>query len=274
MQSIQKSYVEDAPRSYHPTKDKDVFEQEKMINFFQPLSENPGPLYRNSVLARRRTRAKHPLREFRLRAGLTLKELAEAIRMSPSYLSRIETGARRLNSDILQSLSQALSCKPADLLPENWSYSVNEAEMQGYLIEKDLPVYRLAGTMENHGHIYVDVAEQWVSRPAELFGIKGAFACVINESNFGPRYSDGDRILLHPTAPFTNQCSVLAITNDNEAYIGRFISWDAGAMTMNPLVTLEISRGKNNEVPKMQKVTFERSQLKGIYRIIGTFEGA
>ena len=141
--------------------------------------------------------------------------------------------------------------------------------------QKDLPVYRLAGTTKNHGQIYAEVAEQWISRPAELTGVMGAFACVIKDSNFGPRYSDGDKILLHPTAPLSNQCSVLAVTNDNEAYIGRFLGWDSDSAAVSPsTLTLEIISGKNTESPRTQKMTFERTQLKGTYRIIGTFEAA
>jgi transcriptional regulator with XRE-family HTH domain len=276
MQSIQKNYIEAAPRFHQPMKEKPAFEQGNRPDLIHPLSLSQNLLYQDKVRARRRKGAKHPLRDYRIRAGYTLKELADVIQMSPSYLSRIEGGSRRLNSDILETLSQALSCRPADLLPQKRRHTGGkEMETATPSVEKDLPVYRLAGTMETHGHIYTDVVEQWILRPVELSGIKGAFACVIQDSSFGPRYSDGDRILIHPTAPFSNQCSVLAITNDNEAYIGRFMSWDGReAMAANPLLTLEISSSKRDELPKIQKVTFERSQLKGIYRIIGTLEAA
>lgn len=281
MQSTQRNYADADHLLNHPANDENSLTQESIMQIIKPLSRQQNAVYRSKVLTRKRKRSKHPLRELRIRAGFTLEELADLTQMSPSYLSRLESGTRRLNADILQRLSFALACNPGDLLPyQNNTYGINkavesEANTAGAPTQKDLPVYRLAGTMKDHGQIYADVAENWISRPAELTGVMGAFACVIKDANFGPRYNDGDKILLHPTAPLSSQCSVLAVTNDNQAYIGRFVSWDKDSAATNPsTLTLDVIMGKTSEAPRTERVTFDRSKLKGTYRIIGTFEAA
>src|SRR3990167_2084631 len=73
------------------------------------------------------------LKSMRKEKKLTLGKLAELTRLSPSYLSRIEVGSRRMNTDILQKLSRILECHPSDLLDPRGRSS---------MVTKDLPVYR------------------------------------------------------------------------------------------------------------------------------------
>lgn len=74
------------------------------------------PLKKHFVPTRKRRRLKSGLRDQRLKRGLSLVELARLTGLTASYLSRLENGSRRLNSDIIKTISEALRCKPADLL--------------------------------------------------------------------------------------------------------------------------------------------------------------
>ena len=58
------------------------------------------------------------LKYLRKRSGYTLESLADVTNISISYLSRLESGARRLNTDLIRRLSHAFSCDPAELLNE------------------------------------------------------------------------------------------------------------------------------------------------------------
>jgi transcriptional regulator with XRE-family HTH domain len=278
MQATQKNYVPVDARP-HPANDEGVV-SDQVMNLIRPMSRQQNAVYRNKVLTRRRRASKHPLRELRIKAGYTLEELADVTKMSPSYLSRLESGSRRLNADLLHRLSAALSCNPSELLTYTTPYGINlSPEAQNYVgssnSSKDLPVYRLIGTLQNFGQINTESAEQWITRPTELSGVMGAFACVIKEANFGSKYNNGDRILLHPTAPLSQRCSVLAVTNDDKAYIGRFLNWEVTSATAAPSkLSIEVISGKPNEAQKSQKMIFDRTQLKGTYRIIGSFEAA
>lgn len=56
------------------------------------------------------------LKEWRKKRGLTLLALAEKVDASVGYLSDLESGKRRHNSDWLAKLATALDASPADLL--------------------------------------------------------------------------------------------------------------------------------------------------------------
>jgi transcriptional regulator with XRE-family HTH domain len=56
------------------------------------------------------------LRRLRRRRNLSQQQLAEAVGMDNSYLSRIECGHRRPASDIVQRLALALGCDAVTLL--------------------------------------------------------------------------------------------------------------------------------------------------------------
>lgn len=58
------------------------------------------------------------LKEWREARGLTQEELSEISGLSESYLSRLESGKRRANSQILTTLSQSLQVRAVDLIED------------------------------------------------------------------------------------------------------------------------------------------------------------
>ena len=58
------------------------------------------------------------LKYLRKRSGYTLETLSEITSISISYLSRLESGSRRLNTDLIKRLSHAFGCTPSELLQE------------------------------------------------------------------------------------------------------------------------------------------------------------
>jgi transcriptional regulator with XRE-family HTH domain len=59
------------------------------------------------------------VREWRQRRGLSIEELARRSRTSPSQISKLERGERRLTLDWMSRLAKALSCRREDLLPND-----------------------------------------------------------------------------------------------------------------------------------------------------------
>ncbi len=226
----------------------------------------------NKALIRKRRPSKHPLRQLRIQANYTLDELAQVTNLSPSYLSRLENGTRRLNEDILQRLSVALSCNPNDLLP----YAVNnnvtnisshkKNERNNYSV--DLPVYRLSGdSSTNSGSIDATTAQEWIPRMPELAGVANAFACNVENSCWSPRYMNDDRILVHPTLPLKQDCSMVLIDNSGKVYLGRLVSIDVSDDSQD--ITIELF---NNTVEK--NITFKQSDVKYSYKIVGVLQSA
>ncbi|ALP33928.1 Transcriptional regulator ClgR [Corynebacterium pseudotuberculosis] len=81
----------------------------------------PEPLLRQALGA--------ALRAFRADKGITLRELAEASRVSPGYLSELERGRKEVSSELLASVCHALGATVADVLIEAaGSMAVRSAE--------------------------------------------------------------------------------------------------------------------------------------------------
>ncbi|CAO5255788.1 helix-turn-helix domain-containing protein [Frankia sp. AgKG'84/4] len=66
----------------------------------------------NAVVARRRLAL--GLRQHRLRAGLTLEELAHRMECSPAKISRMETGISGVRLQDLKMIAEVMSLRPAD----------------------------------------------------------------------------------------------------------------------------------------------------------------
>jgi transcriptional regulator with XRE-family HTH domain len=56
------------------------------------------------------------LREYRKAAGYTLEEVCSRVRCTPSYLSKLERGQRRLYADMLEDLALIYQTHPAKLV--------------------------------------------------------------------------------------------------------------------------------------------------------------
>ncbi|SFR86756.1 DNA-binding transcriptional regulator, XRE-family HTH domain [Sphingomonas jatrophae] len=73
--------------------------------------------------------APNRIRELRMAAGLSQQKLGDAIGTSKMTVSDLERGKMELTLDYMRRLSRALSCAPADLLPEEdnpWSLTAEE----------------------------------------------------------------------------------------------------------------------------------------------------
>lgn len=245
----------------------------------------------NAVKYRRRKRwqARNPLRDLRVDKGYTLEELAAATGLSPSYLSRLESGSRRLNADIIQKLSDILKCSPADLLPfANGPTSSQNVFPQHGNVEPlpirdtsnqnaavDFPVY---GAVYDNGALAFDFSkpQDWIVRNPEFTGVSGAFAVGLSDNAFAPRYTQRDLLLAHPSKSLVAGAYVLVISSNDKAFLGRFDHWQSAAMTEgnfgpvepSPEDVLNLTDFKDSNVTH----SFVRKDIKNVYRIVGTME--
>lgn len=71
---------------------------------------------RHHVRMERTARQRWFLKEWRKKRGYSQERLAEIIGSSKGYISELESGKRRYNQELLESLADALSCEPGDLI--------------------------------------------------------------------------------------------------------------------------------------------------------------
>lgn len=58
----------------------------------------------------------HFIRDWRQHRGLTQQKFAERVGVTKSYVSKIESGARRYDQPFLEAAAEVLRCEPADLI--------------------------------------------------------------------------------------------------------------------------------------------------------------
>jgi transcriptional regulator with XRE-family HTH domain len=237
-------------------------------------------------LTRKRKQSCHPLRKMRLERGFTLEELGQLTGLSPSYLSRLESGGRRLNADILKPIAKVLSCHPGDLLsPESYPFKyasspwlhIDVPQQLSPVLAQDLPLHTIICDQE--GRLYVEEGEpkEWIARPPELYGVIGAFAFTLQGAGWvNPRYRHTDRILAHPTRPLTPECGIVVIMNDGGAYIGQFNRWltvDNDTEDLEITIT-EYPEHREHAYPTDKQIILKRADIRLAHRIIGMMEAA
>lgn len=262
----------------------EIFQSQTFVN--NPYTKSKTA--HNKMLVRRRKRSQHPLRELRLKRGFTLEELAELTALSPSYLSRLESGSRRLNADILQRIATILACHPGDLLPteqfsykypqSSWTHTDLELENQNItnpLSFKDLPFQVLIeeDARFQRYRLSLDDTIEWVTRPAQLHNATGAFAFKVSAPCCGNRYGVNDFVFADPSQPLTADCYMIAISHSGQAFVGQFKKWSASDGTDFP-DTLMMSLANANQPTENQTITLKKSEIKVSYRIVGTSEVA
>lgn len=248
------------------------------------------PIQKRSRRGRKSSRqATHPLRDIRLSRGFTLEELAELSQLSPSYLSRLESGTRRLNIDTINRLSSALQCSANDLLAVGsnrpgtvsttfglsssvYSASPNNANARN---PYQLPVF---GTGKPNTPIDLQQPVTTIPCPHDLSGVQGSYAYVVSDDTMAPRYRLSEKVLVHPNRPLTPGAIAAVITNENKVIIGEFKAWrniteistsideNDPAVIANPYV-LEISQYNGQS-----KILLQPSEILSVGRVIGSTE--
>ncbi len=258
------------------------------------VTDTPDGVSQSSAQAvkhrrRKRWQPKNPLRDLRVHKGYTLEELANATGLSPSYLSRLESGSRRLNADIIQKLASILECSPADLLPfTNGPTSAQNVFPHGANVESlpvrsagnqnapvDLPVYEVTS---QDGKLAFDFNQpkDWIVRNADFTGVTGAFALSFVTGDYSPRYTENDLLLAHPSKSLIAKCYVIVVASDGNVTLGRFDHWESAAVTSGNFGPVEANAEDILKIfdfhDKTVSRSFVRKEIKGVYRVVGTAE--
>ncbi len=252
-------------------------------------SENqrtPDSLKPNKLMIRKRKHSQQPLRQLRTQRDLTLHKLAEITGLSSSYLSRLESGTRRFNVEILQKLAQALSCNVSALLPLESQdqkgpsayrnldpYETHNINSAPRFSMPDLPLYDLKISNE-HSTLELDSPAGWVNRPPELQGVPNAISFQVTQGLKGHKYRPGEQIFAHPSRPLSQNCSVLAITDDGRAFVGEFVGWSSQKGTDNWMILRSYQPSKSQEPSNDDLIHVPSDSMKAVYRIIGSVEAA
>ncbi|NVJ70570.1 MAG: S24 family peptidase [Alphaproteobacteria bacterium] len=110
---------------------------------------------------------------------------------------------------------------------------------------RDLPVLgRAQGGSD--GNIVIDnTAIDWTFRPADLQGVKDAFAVFVTGDSMLPKYKPQDLAYVRPRKPPQRGRYVLVETADHSGFIKQFVKWDGATLVLkqfNPAQEVRIPR--------------------------------
>jgi transcriptional regulator with XRE-family HTH domain len=203
------------------------------------------------------------LRKLRVERGYSMEKLASILGISTSYLSRLEKGHRRFNTDLLSHLASVFSCHPGDFLNKNADI-ISLAKEQTFNPEATLPLYDLQNN-ETGLEINFKRVAQWIPRPFQLFNVNGAFAFRTKENILAGYYSKKDLIYVYPNKPLTIQCKTLIIMRSGEVIIGQFKGWAEEGNTLTENLVIEITERKINR-------NISLNAIETVCRIVGFIE--
>ncbi len=242
-----------------------------------------------------------PLRDIRLSRGMTLEELAEVSQLSPSYISRLESGGRKLNSDTISRLTQALQCSAKDLVNETNSWTKNSAFDSAQPSPSIAPTYSappvtyagggpaMQPLLVVHGPLQANSSLDFtrpigvIPCPPTLMGSPGAYAILVTDDSLKPHYNRGNCLLIKPGSPLVAGASAVVVTSNNQVIVGEFIAWHnikdytpkvSGITNPDGQMVLEIKQYNQIESQDTieDKVVLQDSQILSTARVIGMIE--
>lgn len=153
------------------------------------------------------------IREALRRQGLTQFQLCEVLGISPSGVSRLLSGERRLQAHELGRVMHYLKEQPPPELMPKFATSVARApcleEAPSGRNAKTLPLYRSQAEASGEGFKLFDQPVDFLPRPCGLAHAADAFAFYVVTQEMMPRFCKGELIFIHPGRLVLSGCSVI-----------------------------------------------------------------
>ena len=224
------------------------------------------------------------LKYLRKKNGFTLETLANIMDVSISYLSRLESGSRRLNPELVAKFAEAFNCDVNEFtadMDKPFTYPMAEAEaaknkraskrtsfvdpFRITYLKRDVPAYVLSN--EGDGKLFLKrtAPHEWLFRPIEFLD-KTVFA-ILCKDNFKPYFSEKGILYVNGDTNFSPENNVL-VCRDN----GQVVLKKVWAVTPNSLQLCdynEIYNLKSGIADSSKLENISRDNLGEIYKIVG-----
>jgi transcriptional regulator with XRE-family HTH domain len=215
------------------------------------------------------------LKYLRKRSGYTLETLSEITNISISYLSRLESGSRRLNTDLIKRLSHAFGCDSAELLQEISHESQvvtpiefgrrKRAEMS--VREQSMSLYQIVADKNDPTKFIIEMStpHEWCQRPTELYSRSEAFALKAGQY-FVPYFNPTSTLYLEPSTNLTPESTVIII--DGGTIMMKKI-WSITPTSLQVCNIEHIESLKNGTAAMDKLLDVSRNPDIRIYKIVG-----
>ncbi|MDR2646479.1 MAG: helix-turn-helix transcriptional regulator [Holosporaceae bacterium] len=216
------------------------------------------------------------LKYLRKRSGYTLETLSEITSISISYLSRLEAGSRRLNTDLIKRLSHAFRCDPAELLQEAFHDSslvtpieFNRTRKPDLLPsrENSMPLYCIVQDADDEMKMVIKISSpaEWKQRPTELASHNDLIALRAG-SHFIPHFSSSSTLYIEPSSNLVPE-SLVVILNKGEILIKKI--WSVTPTTVQLCDIADIDLLKAGKLSKDKLLEVELGSVDVVYKVVG-----
>ena len=199
-----------------------------------------------------------------IETGQTQRQLAIALDLDPSAVTRLLKGQRRLRLDEAPRVRAffGLPVAESDIAIAKPNVRARAVGRQPDMdsAAMDLPVYASAqGGPE--GMVIDREPIEWTRRPPMLAGVVDAFAFYVVGDSMWPRFQQGERLLVHPRRPPRPGQDVLLILNNEDGH-----EFNALVKTLK---SLDGDTAVLEQYNPRKELTFSRSQIDALYLIVG-----
>ncbi len=253
-----------ARQSLSPMKDLDFYE-----------NQSPKTMRRERVGRKKKDAPMTHLKFLRKKNGYTLETLSQVTNVSISYLSRLESGSRRLNTDLIRRLAHAFRCSPAELLQEishdgNVVTAVEFGRRKRHDMvsrEMNMPVYKVVTSSDDESKLAISIcpSSEWKTKPSELFAKDDVFA-IKAENYFTPYFSETSTLYLEPASNLAPESTVV-ILDRGQIMIKKI--WSVTPTTLQLCDISDIDALKSGNTPRQALVSLNRDELDATYKVVG-----
>jgi phage repressor protein C with HTH and peptisase S24 domain len=199
------------------------------------------------------------------RKNATQADLARHLRLAASAVSRMLKGERQMKQletvqiaaflgvspdEVLRhAVAETRSPPPADM-PRPGRGRPPSASPSGISRSTDMIPIRGAGRGGADQEMFLDDGIGYTARPANLSGIREAYAIYMVGDSMEPRYEQGWLLHVNPFKPPKRGRDVVVYKQGQAVLIKQFVGWEGDTLVLrqfNPPDTLRIPRGEVRE---------------------------
>ncbi len=124
---------------------------------------------------------------------------------------------------------------------------------------RDLPILGRAQGGSDGNMTLNDAAIDWTFRPADLQGVKDAFAVFVTGESMLPKYKNQDLAYVHPSKRIPKDRFVLVETADHSGFIKQFVRWEGDTLILR-------------QYNPAQEIRLERSDVLRVMLVVGSLD--
>jgi phage repressor protein C with HTH and peptisase S24 domain len=196
------------------------------------------------------------------RAGASQADLARHLRLAPSAISRMLKGERQMKlleavqvaqflgvsqDEVLRHAGDSAPPAPRTEPPRRGRPPRSGIVPAGPPRPEPIPVRSAARGGGEQEMFLEDGPIGYTPRPANLNGVRGAYAIYMIGDSMEPRYQQGWLLHVNPFKPPTRGRDVVVYKSDKAVLIKQFVRWDSDALVLrqlNPERELRIPRAE------------------------------